>query len=867
MKTILYGRIMKTAKTTSDRHYGLWAIGLTIVALALGSQALASALDYQQANWLGELFELPLHASVTFIAAGLLALSAGALVIYFKHLNPLAPSRPAGWVFLNFFAPAAFVAMALAAWELGDERTAGPMTLLAAPAVALAVPLALMVAESFAGTLCRRMGEGAQERGWRRGALKAYRASLAIMPGRRALQRACGLLHGEEDEFAEAAVLLARLGPVETLDDEPVVRTLERAYRALGRRTEAFECLRRLTELKPSTPSIDQRLLDDLLYLERNQEALDLIESGRIRETFDLLLLRERLYLKLGNFAQATVLVSRIAEQESAPYRHAIERYEELLALVPENVEIKVSLGLLLLEELSEQRRAEGASILESIVEADPHRLYLCRKLVDYYLDHGAEALATEHMKRLIDGGDPDPEAYLRYAQMLQDEELWDDAAEVLLRLIEVAPEEGRGRLRLARICFVKDDLDGAEKELQRASELAGDELSPSICHLRRDIEHRRSELALERMSRLIEENWDDVEQRLALIDRMIDMDWIDQALAHCDDLLEEHPELTGAVERMVSAGIGRVQRRFRLQDYLADLLLNQARYEDLLGLYRQMASQSLHPDATLSDGCRKILGRAPMHPGARIELAHVRQRAEDWAGVVEALDPLMDRPELPSAEKASWVEAAYRTGRLAEATALGLKLVNATAGDARFMILLIDMLQEQGEHDLALEVFQKAKAANPADRKLRELEQGLVSRREKNRLERLKLKHREGALTLAEHYEMADLLAEHEALEEAIVHYQRSADDPELAPQALLKMAVILCDRGMYDLADETIENVELTRERVQAEPKLKELMYNVAVSLQRARRAEKAVKYFKRIFRVDAAYQDVVDRLERLS
>jgi tetratricopeptide (TPR) repeat protein len=147
-------------------------------------------------------------------------------------------------------------------------------------------------------------------------------------------------------------------------------------------------------------------------------------------------------------------------------------------------------------------------------------------------------------------------------------------------------------------------------------------------------------------------------------------------------------------------------------------------------------------------------------------------------------------------------------------------------------------------------------------------MDRPLLVRRMKSRLSRLQDKlDASGELTPLEHFEKAELHRDLEQFEEAIVHYQRAAEQESLATMALTKMAASLADRGMYDLAGETLEQIELTRELTETHPELKELVYTVARALEKIRRIDQAVTFYKRIFRVDAAYQDVVERIERLT
>jgi len=847
------------------------------LALVLASQPLASALNFKPLNLLGTILDDPPHRSPLYFGVALALLGLGAIFFYFRRLNPYVLRRPAALVFLSALPPALFAALALVAYDFGESggstvasRGFGWPSRVGAPLVALLPPLLLLGAERLAGGFFRLLGDFAGNRGWRRLALRLLGWSLSLRPAAVATRRRLGLLHCDEDECEQSIALLSPLGPIAESEDEERIHALERCYRRLGRIREALECLLRTRRLKPDQPSLDRRILDDYVKLEMRQEALDLLESGRIKQSFDMLMLRQRLNVELDNVAQALSQIRRIADQEGAPYDQSIQLYTDLMERLPDHVEIRINLGELLLSDEVEDRRREGAALLEQVLEQYPQRLHLARRLVDYYTEAGAPAQARVFLDLLIRAGDSNVEYYLLYAQQLLDENRVAEAVQVLQAMVTIAPHDWRGHLRLARIYFRQEEMDRAEAQLAKINGNSSEEAEAAVSHLRRSIETRRREHRIATMQADLERDGANAQKRINLIDALLEMEWIDQAIEHCERLLEQRPSQLPLIEERIRQAIGRVERSFRLLDYLADLLFQQGRYEETLALYREMAGQSLHAEEVLIGGCHKILARAPEHLETRRELALILRAREDWAGVLGALGPLLNQPEerLESEDKALWVEAAFRERRFAEAALVGLSLADELAAETGYMLMLMDILREIGDEEAAYEVFCKAREADPTNERLRRMERPLLIRRMKSRLGRLQDKlDAHGELSPLEHFEKAELHRDLEQFEEAIVHYQRAAEQESLATMALTKMAASLCDRGMYDLAGETLEQIELTRELTETHPELKELVYTVARALEKIRRVDQAVTFYKRIFRVDAAYQDVVERIERLT
>lgn len=862
------GENLNVSKKKTRHHYGLGAAGLLLLALALGSQPLAATFQVPHLSLVAGLVDDIYYYDA--VALGVLLVLAG--LLYVRNLDPYVYRRSRFLVFLNWLAPSAFATMAFAAWGLEGGRGGGnlavPLVAGIGAAILLLPPLLLMAGESLAERSCRALGGVAHNHTLRGVALLLLKISLACRPGNLEVRRLCGLLYMEEDDCGRAMPLLEPLGPLAESKDEERLRAMERCYRAHGQIEQALECLLRLRQLRAEPGTLDRRILEDYLKLERRQEALDLLESGSLKQTVELVLIAQQLNLELGNFAQAVAQIHQVAEMEGLPYTESVRLYKELIERLPDNLELRINLGQLLMTHPMEQRRREGAMLLEEAFEEGPQRLHLAHQLIKYYGESDQPAKLRDCLKQVVEAGDTDPDNYLAYAHILASEDRTAEVIEVFQRMVEVLPEDWRGHLRLARAYFLGGELDRAEHELGEAERHCPEEADPLLKHLRADLDQRRREQAILSMTEELSRNREDVEKRLSLIDHLIGIEWVDQALSECDTLLAEFPRLMPAVEERIAKGAS-VGRSFLLRDYLADLYFQQGRYDEMIGLLREMAEQALHPAQVMVEGCRKILARTPEHIEARRELALACREEENWAGILEALDPLVSQGiALPAEDQALWVESCFRMKRLEDAARVGVTLAGELAEETGFMLMLIDILQELGDFDAAYDVYQKARAAAPEHERLRRLERRVMTNRSKFRLEALERRlEKEGQLSATEHMEMGELHRELGQFAEAIVHYQQAAKEDRLADIALAKMAVSLCEHGMYDLAQETIEPLELTSESVAEHPELKEMIYQVARTLEKIKRPHLALKYYKRIFHVDAAYEDVVKRLERLS
>jgi tetratricopeptide (TPR) repeat protein len=113
---------------------------------------------------------------------------------------------------------------------------------------------------------------------------------------------------------------------------------------------------------------------------------------------------------------------------------------------------------------------------------------------------------------------------------------------------------------------------------------------------------------------------------------------------------------------------------------------------------------------------------------------------------------------------------------------------------------------------------------------------------------------------------QVGDLLCFFENYTEAVKHYQRAA---QLSPQADLpkaKLAFCLAQRGMLDLAEETLAEVKLSITESPDQEELKRFFYDIAVKFEKELESQKALNFYKKIFRVDASYRNVVAKIEKI-
>jgi tetratricopeptide (TPR) repeat protein len=855
-----------------NRKFPLYAslvFVLFVAGLAFDAMMLGSVLRIDGIAPFSDILENQAPEYVLLLVfSALLVYGLFSFIVYAFSLDPFRPDRPRALVYLNFLPLGFFVGMIYLLSVSGSRSVPDLLQLMIAAAIGFVFPLALLFSEVMLAGMAHRIGRRFDDAGWTGAAYFFLMSSLRWRPAVAETSRRCGLLLADMGRIRAAKDLLERAEGISASEDFDVLRVLEKAYLQENRGKEALKLLERRRALRPDIQALDQRYLEQCLALEEWDRAITMLESGAFDLDIEGLCRLHELYLKTGNVAQAMARARQVAEMEEPPYPRAIALYSELLHRIPDNVELMIDLGALLQSTKIPSQMERGASYFEAALKLDPKRRHLHRRLAAYYQDSVQFEEAQEHFQELYESGDPDPETYLRYAALLKDLGNVKGAIKILLHLQELIPEDWRGFRDCAAMLLESGDLDEAETMLDRAQALAADDEKAELNQLRKRFSEAKEERFLQVLAERASRGGAELSERLALIEHLIAMDKGDRAIIECDSLLEEHPEALFKVQRLIESGARKMERAFRLKDYLADLYFRQARYDEMLELFKEMAPQALDPDQVLEEGCRKILSRAPEHLASRVVLGDVYMRAGNWEGVLRNYERVMAdlSTDLALEIRFQCIQAARRAGRLDDAERLAIEVFKRMSDDRDFLVEVIELFEEKGEPAKAYEVFKIAIQRFPADARLQAMERTIAEKERRGRLASLDALEKKSGLTERQHFEKAELHRQFGESQEAIVHYQRAADEPALHDLAIAKLAVCLCERRMFDLADETLDRIVLTKEIARKHPEMRNLIYRVADALEVEDMRPAALKYFKRLFQVDASFRDVVARIESL-
>jgi len=110
--------------------------------------------------------------------------------------------------------------------------------------------------------------------------------------------------------------------------------------------------------------------------------------------------------------------------------------------------------------------------------------------------------------------------------------------------------------------------------------------------------------------------------------------------------------------------------------------------------------------------------------------------------------------------------------------------------------------------------------------------------------------------------FELGLLFFQAGRLTEAIQEFQKAQNNPHKRIPALYHLGRCFGRRGMHDLAARTFQNA--LREKQVFDDEKKELIYALGCALEKMAKKEEAIEYFKQIYEVDIAYQDVAAKVD---
>jgi tetratricopeptide (TPR) repeat protein len=450
---------------------------------------------------------------------------------------------------------------------------------------------------------------------------------------------------------------------------------------------------------------------------------------------------------------------------------------------------------------------------------------------------------------------------------LLISKENYESAVEHLLKAKERYPEEYSFPHILSDIYYNHKEYDRARSEMAEALRLAPPEKREELQILYRKIEGGILNTQIKELRESIEQDPTNVDLRFQLIEKLMANSYLEGVTSEIDTLLYYHPEMKKEIMAFIEDLTLRYERNYLLLDFLADMSLKEGNFDKCMDIYERMSVRSLDQREAMRSCVEKILKIDASYLPAHRKIGDLAHEAKDLETLIAHYRICFEGDKEMMADRLEpFFDALYETGALEEAERVGLSMTARFPENARLFTKLGRVYLDRGRFVEAISAFEKAKALATDDKETLTLLEETLRREKKRQIDEV-LKKLEKEPDNSEYREQAgDLFSFFEDYTEAVKHYQRAT---QLAPHPDLckaKLAFSLARRGMMDLAEETLDEVKLSLTENPDQEGLKSYFYMTAVHFEKELQTQTALKFFKQIFRVDAGYRDVVDRIEKI-
>jgi tetratricopeptide (TPR) repeat protein len=697
-------------------------------------------------------------------------------------------------------------------------------------------------------------------------AVRLLRLVQLLRPADTAITRAIGLslYHAREWEQAQTWLLEARRG-------HPKDMELAAALADLAQRREDWEgaivYLRERIDRSPRDQEAWEVIAKCHLALNQLDKAIYALEQLERSDIPHLIRLLD-LSLALKQFDHVLNLAMRIRESEPPPHRSFVRQIDRLLEARP-GMSSALEAMLAHSEEMGKPEEIHSWRL--RILEIRPDDESLRRLIMQHCRDTGQLVALGEHLRHLVQRDEPKHVDLVELIDLVTQRREWDELRGWLQRAKEYHPDAWEFLLADAQLALVSREFDRAFQlcHMARARVRDPQDLKRIDALLER-LKRARSENELDELRRAIAEDSDPIPLRWELIERLTTVRSFDQVATELDEIIRQD---AGQRERVVAAldeMLKEHPNNFSLLNYLRDLLMRERAFDAVFETSERMVQHSLDPDKVLREACDRILQVDPTHRRSLEWMACHAHSVGDWPVAVAMFDRWfeVDAAARENLENLQLLfDALVGRSDLERGVKVARALLEAHHQEANNLKALATLYQQHGRLEEAKQCFLRARGVDSQDR---EVHQSIRALDEEIRLDRIHeiqvVLEREPDNTDL-HHELGDLLYSFQRYTDAIPHLQRASADSTIANLCRAKIAHALANRRLLDMAHETLAEVALESGDPKQLEALKAIFFNVGEIFREEGQRERALETFKRLFRIDAAYRDVVKRIEKLS
>lgn len=643
--------------------------------------------------------------------------------------------------------------------------------------------------------------------------------------------------------------------------DRVLLEDLESAYRHERQWEKDVEVLKDLLVQWPGDTKYLRLLAQGYERLERWGDALEARENSLDSRNTGQLEDTARLALRAGRLDRALTHARRLRDVEGKPFARTLNVYKEVLTADEQCIEAAEEMAEIYVRSDNEMK---AAALWEKILEMDPKKQSARRQLVEFFRHAGKLEPEEAHLRLLTEQDPTDRESYIRLAENLEEQKRSEEAQGVFYSSMQRFADDYRFAYGYSRLALAAGNLKAAEDALKKAEQLADKSDASRLAVLRRRLDAERTQRELAELKQIIRQNPSDSDARYRLIEQFAKTgDWL-AVRVEFDQLLSARPDLRSDVIQHLKSLISTTEQNFLLQDYLADLLFIDRRFDEVLEMYENMAGRSVHKEESLIEGCRKILRAAPDFAPALGRLGTLLTKTEQWEMSIETNRRYMEIVGGTDLTKAKELfQANLSIGAADEAESCASILLAEDPRNLDIRTSMADVFEEQRQFENAMRMINECIGISPGNISFHRRLDVLTRKRKRQRIEELERDLATQTDTPELHFELADLHEQFQEYDSAIAHFQKAARSESLHNIATARLGHGLALRGMFDLAGETLLQVSLPNDSSQDE--VKNLLYESGLLFEEEGLGQKALELYKIIFRTDASFRDIVSRLSR--
>lgn len=730
----------------------------------------------------------------------------------------------------------------------------------------IAPPTLLLVIESATGSTLIKSGRRRFKREDYEGAVTLLKAGHIFRPDNKRLVKQIGECYFHLHRWGPAEEWLREVRRITPSDHEVVWPLAEMALRR-KEWNEAIPLISEHLDLHPRDERAWLQLCDAYLAINKIAKAVEAYEHIEHGESIERQARLVELYLRQGDRLRALKAAQRIRAMEPAPHEHFVKFVERILDADP-TMMVALEAMAQHAEELG--RPADLHHWREQILSLRPADTKLRRQIMEYHRKKNEVHRVEKHLQVLLEGENPDKEDLLEMIDLVMNRRSWDDLGKWLDLAREHFPEAWEFILIDAQLALEHGEHERCFKLCHMArARTTNPEGLRRVENMMTRLERDQSASRLQALREAISKSDNPVPLRWELVEKLIVLGSIDTIAAELDEILRSDPDQAPRVDAMLEDLLQKNPFNYALLHLHRDLQLKRGDYDGVFETSKHMAKKSMTPEETLREAAEMILQTCPDHVLSLRWLSDHSLKSGDPERAVDlsrrwlAADPEAHRsPD----NLQRLFDALCRNHDLEGAIEVSKVLAEAQHRTYDNLRALAALYQHHGQLVEAQVCLRQALEIDDSDPAVHRAIRQLDEQMQMDRIQEVEDLIAQGRGTPALHREVGDLLYEMGRHTEAIKHLQRAADDPAQANICKAKIAHALGLRGLLDLAHETIEEVVLESADARELDMLKAIHYDLAVMFLEDKKRDRARDIFKAIFRVDAGFRDVVERLERM-